>query len=690
MLALRPRSRLLSAVLLMVLAATAVVAQQPGADPAAAAAPVRLLVKLRPNYDSAGLEAAPRRVGALMTRNALRLKEVRHIVSGIHLVQVQPRDRAESGAQALARLRADPEVEYAERDERRYPNAMPDDPLFSGQWYLQNSETSAIDAQDAWNVTSGSPGLVIADLDTGVRFDHPDLRNGAANRLLPGYNMISDPATANNSYGRGPDASDPGDWISTSDLKNSAFSGCTVANSSWHGTRVAGILGALTNNTTGVAGTTWSGWIEPVRVLGKCGGYDSDIIAGMAWAAGDHVDGVPDNPYPARIVNMSLGAVGACPDSYQQMVYQLVAQGVLVVVSAGNEGGPVDAPANCAGAIGVAGLRELGTKVGFSSLGPQIAVSAPAGNCVNTGINEPCQFSIVTTTNSGTTVPATNGYTDDYNYNIGTSFSAPLVAATAGLMLSVNGNLSTDQLIGRLQAGSQPFPLSSSAGTENCHVPADGTDLQTNECNCTTTTCGAGMLNANGAVLQALRPIAAISLPASFAPGSTVMLDGSGSAAACNATLSGFLWTVLQPSTNPPTILNAHSARASIVAPTGSGSYTLMLTVTDNQGRSDSAPVVINLNSANTAAPPTVGNDACLQAVDYTVGQSSGDGSSSTGSTGSSGSSGSSGSTTASSGSKGGGGGVDFATLMALAALLAARSYSSRCAASSQSRCARR
>ena len=130
---------------------------------------------------------------------------------------------------------------------------------------------------------------------------------------------------------------------------------------------------------------TWQGWVEPVRVLGKCGGYDSDIIAGMAWAAGNHVDGVPANPYPAQIINMSLGAVGSCPASYQQMVDELVSEGVLVVVSAGNEGGPVDAPANCAGVAGIAGLRQVGTKVGYSSLGPEIALSAPAGNCVNTG-----------------------------------------------------------------------------------------------------------------------------------------------------------------------------------------------------------------------------------------------------------------------------------------------------------------
>ena len=316
-----------------------------------------------------------------------------------------------------------------------------------------------MDALDAWDLTSGSNGVVIAELDTGVRFDHPDLRSTTANRLLAGYDMISSVPTGNTGEGRNPDASDPGDWISSADLKNPLFAGCPTSDSSWHGTRVAGILGAISNNGVGIAGMTWSGWILPVRVLGKCGGYDSDILAGMAWAAGNHVEGVPDNPYPAQVLNMSLGAAGSCPQSYQDVVDTLVTEGVLVVVSAGNEGGPVDAPANCAGVAGIAGLRQVGTKVGFSSLGPEIALSAPGGNCVNSGAGEPCLFSIETTINSGTTTPATNTYTDEFHFNVGTSFSAPIVAGIAGLMLAVNGNLNSNQLIARLQLGATaPFP----------------------------------------------------------------------------------------------------------------------------------------------------------------------------------------------------------------------------------------
>jgi serine protease len=652
------------------------------AAPPAGAAPERFIVKLRATVDSTGLQAAPARIGALAARNGLTLLEVRHIVSGMHLMQVQPQPGGETVARTLARLRADGQVEYAEIDQRRYAQATPDDPLFVNQWYLQNAQPSATDAVTAWNTTSGSPGLVIADLDTGVRFDHPDLRAATANRLLPGYNMISNPAVANNSYGRGADASDPGDWVSAADLKNPLFAGCTVTNSSWHGTRTAGILGAITDNDTGIAGMTWEGWIEPVRVLGKCGGYDSDIIAGMAWAAGNAVDGVPDNPYPAQIINMSLGAVGSCPASYQQIVDELLSEGVLVVVSAGNEGGPVDAPANCAGVAGIAGLRQAGTKVGYSSLGPEIALSAPAGNCVNTGAGQPCLFSILTTTNSGTTTPETNTYTNDYNFNVGTSFSAPVVSGIAGLMLGVNGNLRAGQLIARLQAGATtPFPVSTDAGVTACHVPAGAGDLQTSECNCTTDTCGAGMANAQGAVLEALRPIAAIAVPAQFHTGSTVLLDGSGSAAACNAALASYQWAVVQPAANPPPIMNANGARASIIAPGTSVSYTLLLTVTDTYGRSDSATVVVFSNDATTSAPANAGSHACLTAVSYSVAS----GSAADGSGGSGGGSG---------GGGGGGGAIELFSLLVLALGAGARAargrQSSRCAASSQGRCARR
>jgi serine protease len=607
----------LSATALLVVAAACAAA----ADASAPPLPVqRLIVKLRGTSAASAMQGAPQAVSALAAHAGFEVSATRHIVAGLHLLEVRGGGAL---ASTLARLRADPRVEYAEPDERRHVLATPNDTLFSGQWYLQNTQLAAVDAVDAWDLTTGSAGVVVADLDTGVRFEHPDLRNATANRLLAGYDMIGGDSqgnflTANDGDGRDPDASDPGDWVSAADQKNALFANCTLTNSTWHGTRVAGILAALSDNGEGIAGLSWSGWLLPVRVLGKCGGYDSDILAAMAWAAGLHVDGVPDNPYPARIINMSLGSVGSCPASYQQIIDQLLQLGVLVVVSAGNEGGPVDAPANCAGVAGVAAVRQVGTKVGFSSLGPEIALSAPGGNCVNTGAGEPCLFSIQTTTNTGKTAPVASTYTDQFNFNVGTSFSAPIVSGIAALMLSVNGNLTSEQLIARLQSGATtPFPAPQ--GVPVCHGPAEAGDLQTAECACTTQVCGAGMVNAHGAVLEALRPIAAVTLSGAVAPGTPVTLDGSGSAAACNANLASYQWTVVAPATNPPPIGNPTGAVATVIAPAAPASYTLMLTVTDDSGRSDSAQVIVTSSLASSGAPPRAGDTACLTPVSFTV-----------------------------------------------------------------------
>jgi serine protease len=570
---------------------------------AAAAAHVQAL-QLRPNQPANGT------MQALAARASLTFKQSREITSGLHLLQVQSAT-GESIETTLARLRADPDVESAEIDQRRFPHAVPNDPLFTGQWYEQATQPAGIDAVTAWDTTTGRSDVVIAELDTGVRYDHPDLLAATANgRLLAGYDFVTDTAVANDGDGRDADASDPGDWITSADAGTTKFSGCTVENSSWHGTRVAGILGALSNNATGITGITWQPKILPVRVLGKCGGVDSDILDAMRWAAGLHVTGVPDNTHPAQIINMSLGGTGACTAAEQTVINEVVAAGVTVVISAGNEGGPVDSPANCVGVAGIAGIRQVGTKVGFSSLGPQAALAAPAGNCVNA--SGACLFSIDTSINNGTTMPTTNGYTDQLNPNLGTSFSSPIVAGIAALMTSVNANLKPSQLIARLKEGAKTFPVSSDTTVPNCHVPASSTDLQTAECNCTTTTCGAGMANAPGAIKAALRPIAAVAVPATVSAGQNVSLVGTGSAAACNHTITTYAWTNVGSSVNP--IQGANTATATVVAP-ATGSITVRLTVTDDAGRQDTADVVVSATAATTTAPANANSGKCPAAA---------------------------------------------------------------------------
>jgi serine protease len=559
------------------------------------------------------------RMANLAVRSGLTLRDSREIFDRMQVMEVEPAASGDSVAATVEHLKADPDVEYAVPDERRYIHAVPTDPLFAagGQWYERAdvATPAAVNAQGAWDVTTGDPNLVIADLDTGVRYDHPDLLSLAnSGRLLPGYDFISDANVANDGGGRDADASDPGDWINSTDTAKSQFSSCTVQISSWHGSRTAGILGALTNNTRGIAGMTWQGKILPVRVLGKCGGFDSDIIAGMMWAAGLPVSGVPANTTPARIINMSLGSTQTCPQSYSDAISQLTAMGVLVVVSAGNEGGTVDAPGNCPGVVSVAGIRHAGTKVGFSSLGPEVTVSAPAGNCVNT--TGTCVYSIQTTTNSGTTTPVANddAYTgstitpnDDQpeGPNLGTSFSAPIVSGIAGLMVAANSNLNTCQLLSRLKEGSVPFPqtsVDSATPPPACHVPADSSDLQTLECICTLDgkTCGAGMANAMGAVTAALRPIAAVTLPAAVTAGQSVSLSAQNSAAANGHTISTYQWTSVGKQS--VAIQNATSAAATVTAPS-CGFATVQVAVTDEAGKTDTANVVLSPTSAESAAP---------------------------------------------------------------------------------------
>jgi len=630
----------------------------------------QVIVKLRPTaaasasdgrteIQAARIQVAQARVGALVARTGLTLHTYRAITELMHAVEVEPAVAGETVAETLARLRADPEVEYAEADQRRYIHAVPNDPCYLapvgnvpcpvnapnpnyGQWYLQppgSAGPSATDAQTAWDTTTG-PGnsFVIADIDTGV-VQHPDLTA----RLLPGYCFITDSFVANGGACPGAGAADTGDWVTSGDVSahpNECGTGSNAAGpsaSSWHGTRVAGILGAQTNNGGGVAGVTWGGMILPVRALGKCGGQDSDIINGMLWAGGIAVAGAPANPNPAKIINMSIGGTGSCPSSYIDAINQLTSKGVLVVVSAGNEEGvAVDAPANCPGVAGIAGLRQAGTKVGFSNIGPEVALSAPAGNCINTGSTDACLYTLTTTTNLGETAPGTNDYTGQYlcysnaslqppgmqppagqyagcpinntnqyrTWNVGTSFAAPVVSGIAALMSTVNPNLNSCQLISRLKEGAQTFPTTSpDPGIVACTVPT--ANKFQDECICTTQTCGAGMANAPASLTAAMRPIAAIATPSSITGGQSITLDASGSADHSSNAVSTYQWSNVAGGVMP-TITNAASSKAMITVPS-CGIATVSLTVTDGSGRMDSADVVITPSSATTDAPSSAG-----------------------------------------------------------------------------------
>lgn len=532
----------------------------------------------------------------------VRLNRKRTMSSGAEVVRLERAlDRAAVDS-IIERLSADPSVEYAVADEWRYAHAIPSDPLFTTeQWYFRAGEAAATRAEHAWDVTTGDAATVVAVLDTGVRFEHPDL----SAKLLPGFDFISSAAIANDGGGRDIDASDPGDWMTAQEAQQPPFDssdcipeGSDHVDSSWHGTRVASLIAAATNDAQGMAGSGWSTRILPVRVLGKCGGHDSDILDAMRWAAGISVFGAPTNATPAEIINLSLGAEGACSAAYRAAVSEITSRGVLIVASVGNDGGAVGAPANCPGVLGVTGLRHAGTKVGFSNLGPEAGIGAPGGNCVNTGAGQPCLFSITVATDAGTTNPTAPTHTDRINFNVGTSFSAPLVAGAAALMHAVNAQLSPAQYITLLRETAAPFATSSATTTTICQSNSGA--VQDSECICTTSTCGAGMLNTHAAVLAAERPYAVLNAPATIDPSSAVNISAIGSFASNGRSVSAHQWSVLNVTGAAPTIADA-SQPSTTLQVGGASQFTLRVTVTDDQGAQDTADVTI---ATSTAVPP--------------------------------------------------------------------------------------
>jgi serine protease len=612
----------------------------PRAQPLAeAAASARVIVKLREQSSvlrahALSVDATPAaqqgvmasRASALGQRLGLALRTGSALDARMQVMQA----RGLTSQALAARLAADPEVESVEPDRRMRRVALTDDPRLGsvsgtqgpavGQWYLRaptGDVRSAINAVAAWDAHTGNPAVVVAVLDTGVRLNHPDL----AGKLLPGYDMVDDPQIGNDGNGRDADPSDPGDWVSKADIDAdpALYDGCEVADSSWHGTQVAGIVAAATNNGVGMAGSGRNVRILPVRVLGKCFGYTSDIIAAMRWAAGLSVPGVPANPTPARVINLSLGSGGACSQSEADTIAAVDAAGAVVVAAAGNSAGrATGSPANCAGAIGVVGLRHVGTKVGFSDLGPEIKIAAPAGNCVNIAADQPCLYPILTTLNNGTTTPGASGYSDSFNASVGTSFSAPLVSGTAALLYSVRSSIAPLQVLAALQSSARPFPSSgvpddpTGGPVATCQAPGASDQLQ---CYCTTTTCGAGMLDAAGAVRavlgatqDALQPVISVLTGASAAQaGAALTLASGNSIVPAGRMIAARRWSLIDGGNGAvPSLGSEVSGDTLTVTPAGGGRVTVQLALTDERALTTASDLRFDVAGAPApaSAPP--------------------------------------------------------------------------------------
>lgn len=379
----------------------------------------------------------------------------------LHLVGFEAVDghavTAEETRGLVTQLAKLPGVRYADRNLRMYKLKVPNDRGYSIQWHYPTLNLPA-----AWDIESDATDVVVAVLDTGI-VPHPDLDA----RKLAGYDMIQDAANAADGDGRDANPLDEG-----GDEPNGG--------SSWHGSHVAGTVAAQTDNTSGVAGVAWNARILPVRVLGREGGGSFDIAAAMTWATGGTVTGLPANPNPAKVVNMSLGGAAPPQRIYQEAINGGVGRGSIFVIAAGNEN--VDAtnstPCNqeniiCVGSTGFSGRRSS-----FSNFGARVDVMASGGEMTQDLNGDDYPDGVLSTARDENNQPA-------YLFLQGTSMAAPHVAGVVALMAAASlkpggaGNLTSALAESTLKATATAIPASQCSGG-----------------------CGAGLINARSALAR--------------------------------------------------------------------------------------------------------------------------------------------------------------------------------------------
>lgn len=270
--------------------------------------------------------------------------------------------------------------------------------------------------------------------------------------------------------GRDNGPTDTGDWVAA----NACGGYHRASDSSWHGTHVAGIAAAATNNRQGVAGVAPDANILPVRALGACGGYTSDIADGIAWSAGIDVPGVGPNANPADVINLSLGGQSRkCAEPYQRAIDAANSRGATIAVAAGNENTRTDyvQPANCDGVIVVGATGPASERATYSNYGRAVDVSAPGGNMAAHG----AQGGILSTVNNGRFRPGQAAY----SFMEGTSMATPVVSGVIALMKDANPGIGDAQIERILKDTAQPLDGGRSFGM------------------------GAGIVNAQAAVCKA-------------------------------------------------------------------------------------------------------------------------------------------------------------------------------------------
>ncbi|WP_240508946.1 S8 family serine peptidase [Streptomyces agglomeratus] len=453
------------------------------------AAPVeKVIVTYKSKAAEAGSNAAAKTDAAAKGKETGEsLSFERRLAGGAALVDLGGEASKKDLSEVMAAFRADTSVASVEPDIRAYAMAVtPNDTDYAKQWDLFEA-TGGMNVPGAWDKTTGS-GVTVAVIDTGYAA-HTDL----AGNVVAGYDFISSSADARDGNGRDNNAKDEGDWNATD---GECGTGSKASNSSWHGTHVAGTIGATANNTKGVAGIAYSAKIQPVRVLGKCGGSSADIADAITWASGGTVPGVTANATPAKVINLSLGGASAtCPSVYQTAINGAVSRGTTVVVAAGNSNANASGftPANCSGVINVASTSREGNRSFYSNYGTSIDVSAPGGETRRAtdtpGTITTPENGILSTLNSGTTTQST----ENYKPYQGTSMAAPHIAGLAALLKSAKSTLTPAEIESAIKANARPLPGTCTGG---CGSGIADTTKTVNAVTGTTTPGGATFTNA--------------------------------------------------------------------------------------------------------------------------------------------------------------------------------------------------
>lgn len=305
-------------------------------------------------------------------------------------------------------------------------------PAVTAKARLADLAPAAINTAD---IAPGSHRIVVAVIDSGVMAEHPSL----AGRLLPGYDMQSAPGNLRGDRS----ANFAPDDLGARCAERAASQGYRT-----HGTEVASLIAG--NGVNGVWGVNPRAQIVPIRVVGACGMTRRDLMDAVRWAAGLPVAGVPDNPNPARVINLSLAGGGAtCSAGLQALVNQLTAQGVFIVAAAGNNfHKPLFEPANCKGVMSVGALDAENRIEVYSAMDARTQLYAPGGG---KGLDGSQSWAI------NKLRVAT--YDLDFfgreranvlDRGVGTSYAAPLVAGFISLWLSYQPEKSSAAVMAEL------------------------------------------------------------------------------------------------------------------------------------------------------------------------------------------------------------------------------------------------